>query len=511
MKSRNLFRVFAFFLAVLISPLSGILAQSNIVQTKYGKVEGTQEDNINIYRGIPFAAPPVGELRWKAPQAPASWTGVRKCTAFSASPIQPPPVPFLCWTREFIAPPSPLSEDCLYLNVWTDGTSGREKKPVFVWIYGGGFSSGSAACDVYDGKDYAKRGVVFVSINYRVGAIGFLAHPELTKEGNGTSGNYGLLDQVAALKWVKENIAAFGGDPSRVTIAGQSAGSMAVNALIVSPYAKGLFARAIAESGGILAEGLRPATLPDAEKAGLALQEKAGVKSIAELRALPADSILKLSANSGVLRFGPIRDGSFLPVELEKALSEGKFNHVDFMSGWVTGDGALFGTPKSSKEQFIKTIRDRYGKNADQLLTLLPHEDSLQAAKSLGLLTLVSFGALSPYKWSKYMPNSIYVYEFSHVPVDKPGFPNYGAFHTSEVPYALHTLHLWDRPWRPLDLSVEKTMSAYWINFIKTGNPNGSGLPKWEPYGTGITLELGDTVEEKKDLYKGILEAMTSK
>ncbi len=510
MTYRKLFSIFAFFLAIVMSPMKTIFGQSNIVQTKYGKIEGTQEDNISIYKGIPFAAPPVGELRWRAPQAPAPWTDIRKCTAFSASPIQPAPVPFLCWSREFIAPPSPLSEDCLYLNVWTGAASNKEKRPVFVWIYGGGFSSGSAACDVYDGKEYAKRGIVFVSINYRVGAIGFMAHPELTKEGNGTSGNYGLLDQVAALKWVNENIAAFGGDPSKVTIAGQSAGSMAVNALIATTHAKGLFIRAIAESGGILADGLRPATLPDAEKAGLSLQEKAGVKSIAALRALPADSILKLSASSGALRFGPIRDGSFLPVDLEKAFSEGKFNHVDFMSGWVTGDGALFGTPKSSKEEFIKTIHDRYGKNADQLLALLPHEDSGQVAKSLGQLTLMTFGVMSPYKWSKYMSKPVYVYEFSHVPVDKPGFPNYGAFHTSEVPFALHTLHMWDRPWQPLDLSMEKTMSTYWINFIKTGNPNGAGLPAWEPYGTGITMELGDTIEGKKDLYKGILGALTS-
>ena len=511
MRSRKSFFIFAFFIALMSGSMSPAIAQSDIVQTKYGKVEGTQEDNISIYRGIPFAAPPVGDLRWKAPQAPASWTGVKKCAAFSASPIQPTPVPFLCWSKEFIAPPSPLSEDCLYLNVWTGSTSGKEKRPVFVWIYGGGFSSGSAACDVYDGKEYAKRGIVFVSINYRVGALGFMAHPELTKEGNGTSGNYGLMDQVAALKWVKENIAAFGGDPSKVTIAGQSAGSMSVNALIATPYAKGLFERAIAESGGILSDALRLATLPDAEKSGLDLQQKAGAKSIAELRALPADSILKLSGNAGTLRFAPIRDGSFLPVDLEKAFSEGNFNHVDFMSGWVTGDGSLFGTPKSSKETFIKTINERYGKNADQLLTLLPHEDSLQAGKSIGQLTLIQFGVMSPYKWSKYMSRPIYVYEFSHVPVDKPGFPNYGAFHTSEVPFALHTLHLWDRPWQPLDLSVEKTMSGYWINFIKTGNPNGPGLPKWEPYGNGNTQEIGDTIGGRKDLYKEILVALSAK
>jgi para-nitrobenzyl esterase len=288
---------------------------------------------------------------------------------------------------------------------------------------------------------------------------------------------------------------------------------MAVNALIASPQAKGLFIRGIAESGGILSNGIRLGTLSAAEKIGIEVQEKAGVKSIAALRALPADSILKLSAGNpgGGLRFAPILDGSFLPVDLEKAFSEGKFNKVDFMTGWVTGDGALFGAPKSSKEDFIKEMQKRYGKNADQVLSLMPHEDSLQAAKSLGQLTLISFGVMSPYKWSQYMSKPIYVYEFSHVPVDKPGFPNYGAFHTSEVPYALHTLHLWDRPWQPLDLSIENTMSSYWINFIKTGNPNGAGLPKWDAYNSGITLELGDNIEGKKDLYKPILVAVTSK
>ena len=346
------------------------------------------------------------------------------------------PVPFFCWTAEFIAPPAPLSEDCLYLNVWTAASSPGEKRPVFVWIYGGGFSSGSAACAIYDGKKYAKKGVVFVSINYRVGALGFMASAELSKEGNGVSGNYGLMDQVAALKWVKENIAAFGGDPSNVTIGGQSAGAMSVNALLASPSAKGLFQRAIIESGGLLG-GLKTSSLEDAEKTGAALEQKLGSKNLNELRALSADTILQISQGMGMLRFAPVLDGNFLPVDLTKTFSEGKFNQVPFLAGWVTGDGILFGSGNTTPEAFIKRINESYGKKAPALLGLLPHGNTEEASKSQATLNLINFGVLSPYRLSNYNSKPAWIYEFSHVPVEKPGFPDYGAFHTSEVPYAL--------------------------------------------------------------------------
>jgi para-nitrobenzyl esterase len=486
---------------------TNVFGQNPAVVTSYGTIEGLRHEGVNIYKGIPFAAPPVGELRWKAPEPPASWKGVKKCVAFSASPIQSLPVPFSCWTEEFIAPPSPLSEDCLYLNVWTSASDSKEKRPVFVWIYGGGFVSGSAACAIYDGEDYAKRGIVFVSINYRVGALGFMAHPELTKEAKGISGNYGLLDQVAALKWVKENIAAFGGDPGNVTIAGQSAGAMSVNALIASPLATGLFQKAIAESGGILG-GFAFSDLGKAEQGGEALQKALGVASLAAMRALPADSILHASAKLGGIRFSPILDGTVLPSNIENAFQEGHFNKVIFMSGWVTGDGALFGSQKPTKDQFIKTIHDRYGNKADKLLTLLPHETADEGGKSMSELTMVSFAVASPSKLAAYNPQPSYVYEFSHVPVDKPGFPNYGAFHTSEVPYALHTLHLWHRPWKELDYSIENMMSSYWINFIKTGDPNGKGLPKWNRFKQDSFLQIGDVVSERPNVYKELVQIL---
>jgi para-nitrobenzyl esterase len=437
---------------------------------------------------------------------------------FSASPIQAKPVPFLCWSKEFIAPPAPLSEDCLYLNVWTGALLASEKRPVFVWIYGGGFISGSAGCDIYDGLEYAKKGIVFVSINYRVGSLGFMAHPELTKEGNGSSGNYGLMDQVAALQWVKKNIAAFGGDPSNVTIGGQSAGSISVYALIASPSARGLFQRAIAESGGIFGS-FKMSTLEEGEKTGIALQEKLHADNLKAMRSLPADSIL--SASSGIneagryqsdLHFAPVRDGDFLPADFYKAFSEGKFNQVGFLGGWVTDEMTMFGKENISKEKFIQTVDEEYGGKAEKLMTLLPHADSAEASASLVELHLLSFAVTSPYLMSRYNSRPVYIYEFSHVPVDKPGFPNYGAFHTADVPFALDNLHTWDRPWRESDYSIEKDMSAYWIQFIRNGNPNVSGLPRWEPYKAGMTQEFGDhhLVSQKKDLYKQLLETITA-
>ncbi len=379
-----------------------------------------------------------------------------------------------------------------------------------MWIYGGGFISGSAGCAIYDGLEYAKKGIVFVSINYRVGALGFMAHPELTKEGNGSSGNYGLMDQVAALRWVKENIAAFGGDPSNVTIGGQSAGSISMYALIASPSARGLFHRAIAESGGIFGS-FQIGTLEEGEKTGIALQQKLHVDNLKAMRSLPADSILSASPGWNGPHFGPVRDGTFLPADFYKAFSEGKFNSVDFLGGWVTDELTMFGIEKTSKEKFMQTVHEEYGGKAEKLIALLPHADSAEASASLVELHLISFGVTSPYMMSRYNARPNYIYEFSHVPVDKPGFPNYGAFHTADVPFALDNLHTWDRPWRASDYATEKSMSAYWIQFIRTGNPNVTGLPRWDPYKTGMTLEIGDDlISQKKDLYRELLEAITA-
>ena len=247
----------------------------------------------------------------------------------------------------------------------------NEKRPVFVWIYGGGFSSGSAACAIYDGEEMAKKGIVFVSINYRVGPFGFMAHPELSKEQNNASGNYGLMDQVAALQWVQKNIAAFGGDPGRVTIAGQSAGSMSVNALLASPLAKGLFHGAILQSGGLLGNRI-PATLNNAEAIGVELQKKTGAANMNELRKKSADEILKASQSLGALRMGLTLDGYVLPTDIIDHFKEGKHNNVPLMMGWVTGDALLFGKPDISAEKFIQQANEKYGTNAAAYLKVFP-------------------------------------------------------------------------------------------------------------------------------------------
>jgi len=486
-----------------------IKAQVPIVKTLNGSVSGSSQGEINIFKGIPFASPPVGELRWKAPHPVANWSGVRKCISFSASPYQPKPEPFLCWSVEFIAPPEPLSEDCLYLNIWTVAKNSNERRPVFVWIYGGGLTSGSAACAIYDGEEMAKRGIVFVSINYRVGPFGFMANPELSKEQKNASGNYGIMDQIAALQWVQKNIAAFGGDPGHVTIAGQSAGSISVNALLASPLAKGLFQGAILQSGGILGSHM-VASLQDAEAIGAALQKKTGAGSLEELRKKPADEILKASQSLGSMRMGLTSDGYVLPKDINAYFKEGKQNDVPVIMGWVSGDAMLFGKPDITAEKFTERAKEKYGADATEYLKIFPAKNNEQAQASQLEINLLSFAAYPAYLLAGFDNKPTFIYQSSFVPTDKPGFPNYGAFHTSEVPYALHTLHTWKRPWQKRDFDMEALMSDYWIQFIKTGYPNVSGLPVWKPYTRteGAILEIDSVTALKPGFFKNEFEIM---
>ncbi len=476
----------------------------NIIQTANGKVEGYAKENVRIFKSIPFAAPPVGEFRWKAPQPVQNWTGVKKCTEFSASPIQNKPQPFSCWTEEFIAKPEPLSEDCLYLNVWTTAKSAKEKQPVIVWIYGGGLNSGSANCDIYDGEEMAKKGVVFVSINYRVGVMGFMAHPELSKEsGYNSSGNYGFLDQIAALKWVQRNIAAFGGDPNNVTIAGQSAGAFSVNAMIASPLAKGLFHKAIPQSGGLLSNRFSQ-NLAESEQQGLKFMEKINCTSIAELRKKSANELQQASNLQGFGRFGTTMDGYVLPTNIFEHFKKGLHNQVPIMTGWVTGDGGLMGVPKTTLDEYKKEAQTKYGAKVDEFLKIFPASTDEEAKEAKLKQGLFGFAGMPSHLLAIYTNKPAYLYQFSHVPPDKANFPNYGAFHTSEVPYALHTLHTWKRDWQQLDKELENTMASYWVNFAKTGNPNGVGLPTWQTYDkqTGNILEFGDKTALKAGLFK---------
>lgn len=470
------------------------------VRTDSGMVSGrTDAHGVTSYLGIPFAAPPVGNLRWRAPQPVAPWKGVLQADQFGASCMEDEVGVRLPWTREFMTQ-GPISEDCLYLNVWTAYPGSREKHPVMVFIYGGGFNEGSSAVAVYNGANLAREGVVMVTLNYRVGALGFLAYPALTAESaHHSSGNYGLLDQIAALRWVHQNIAAFGGDPENVTIFGQSAGAMSVGYLIESPLAEGLFAHAIAESGlGLFPGSLSRnsgTTLAEAEQRGEKYAEARGAHSLAELRAIPAADFFKpIPGSRGGMAGrpgGPDIDGWVIP---QQPLA----HEVPLINGMVAGDIALisgFGmsAPKTVAE-YEAYAQKTYGDMAAEFLKLYPVKKDSDIAAALKA-SETNRARVSMYLWnagqSKRGP--VHTYYFDRA-IPWPQHPEFGAFHTSEVPYIFQTISLLNRPWKPIDFRVSRLMSAYWTNFAKTGNPNGPNLPNWPEYNPNshTTMELGE-------------------
>ncbi|GMQ29219.1 carboxylesterase/lipase family protein [Algoriphagus confluentis] len=474
---------------------SPIQIQVESVKVEGGLISGKTDETgeIKIFKGIPFAAPPLGDLRWKAPQPVTPWTDVKSCIENPPAPMQNPPVPFFAWTEEFLIPKEPISEDCLYLNVWTAAERADEKRPVLVWIYGGGFSSGGNTVPLYDGEDLAKKGIVVVALNYRIGMLGFLAHPKLSAENpDQTSGNYGLLDQIAGLEWIKKNIAAFGGDPNKVTIAGQSAGAFSVNALVVSPKAKGLFHQAIAQSGGMFSRGTGLISgLQGAEERGKQLTDTLGI-SLAELRELPADSLLKLPG-----RFGPVVDGKVLP-SVRQAFEEGSFSDVPLLTGW-NADDRVSGNPPTTTAEFKANAKKQYGGRAGEYLELFPAGNEVELEETLKTIGVLGFG-FQNYTWARMQTEKgqkdAYLYYFTRVP---PGEPNYGAFHSAEFSYALHTLKNWNRPFEQVDYDLEKIMSTYWVNFVKSGNPNGSDLPEWPVFDPAnpLVIELGPEVKTR--------------
>jgi len=470
------------------------------VQVEGGMITGTTNagGDIQIFKGIPFAAPPVSDLRWKAPQPVIQWTGEKKCLDFGASPMQNIPSPFGPWSEAWLIPKSPISEDCLYLNVWTGAKLASERKPVIVWIYGGGFSSGGAGVPLYDGEALAKKGIVFVSINYRVGVFGFLAHPELTKESvSHSSGNYGLQDQIAGIKWVQKNISAFGGDPDNITIAGQSAGSMSVNCLVASPLCKGLFRRAIAESGASFVSSpiRKTTTLVQAESAGLQFAQSFNAKTITELRKIPADELLKKQFASG-----PIVDGYVLPQSIAEIFAAGKQNDVGLLTGWNEDDGVVFGKPKTALE-FKTQAQLLYGPNATRFLKFYPATNDKEAAASQANLSRDEIFGVQNYTWANIQADhskfKVWLYRFTRKLPATGEYIKYGAFHSGEIPYAYDNLSLVLRcPWISVDYSLAKNMSSYWVNFAGTGNPNGHGLPPWPSYNTKEfqTMLLGSKI-----------------
>ena len=491
-------------LILLISILPVLLcAQGPTVPTKNGTIAGTysSDNRIQVFKGIPFAAPPVGDLRWQAPQAVADWEGVKACKEFGPSPVQGKPRPFMFWSEEFLIPESPIDEDCLYLNVWTGAEEPTEKRPVLVYIYGGGFRSGGSGCPIYDGEAMARKGVVFVSINYRVGVFGFFAHPELTAESpNQTSGNYALLDMIAGLEWVQENIAAFGGDPDNVTIAGQSAGAFGISFLATTPLAKGLFHRAIAESGGsFLQSRLGPGlTLAMAEAQGVEFARTAlNCESLSELRAKPAEAILQ--AQGGLS--GPVVDGYVLPAANMEMYKQQKQHDVPILLGW-NGDDKLIPAARPAAE-FRASMEERFGEQADRFFDLYPADSEAAAERAQFDLSRDETFGMQVYAWAKlqreYGDAPVFLYNFNRQIPARSEETDFGAFHSGEIVYAYDNLHTLDRPWEPIDHKIADIMSDYWVNFAKTGNPNGKGLPKWKAFrpGKASTLIIDTTIRTR--------------
>jgi para-nitrobenzyl esterase len=461
------------------------------VQTDGGQVEGTSEDGVTVYRGIPFAAPPVGERRWQPPQPAAKWPGVRKAEQFAASCYQPSAANPILGASALT-----VSEDCLYLNVWTPAKSPSERLPVMVWIYGGGFIGGSTALPLYSGEQLAKKGVIVVSVAYRIGPLGFLAHPELSAESKRrVSGNYGLLDQIAGLQWVQRNIAAFGGDPRRVTIFGESAGGIAVSMLAASPLAQGLFHGAISESGGSFGPTRTPPDmgenlelLADAERAGLATAQRAGAKSLAELRKLSADAVWK--ANPLVNMSWPVVDGWAIPDDQYKLYRAKRYNDTPVLIGTNSNEGGLF-PAAPSREAYVAGVKKRYGPHADNVLKAYPADEARWAQSSRDLNRDVGF-AWHTWVWATLQAQTgkspAFVYYFNHKPPRAEGSPFKnapGAIHADEMVYVFQHLDQQKLPWTAADRATSEAMATYWTNFAKRGDPNGAGVANWPAFAAG--------------------------
>ena len=485
----------AVLLGITLAP-GAVAGITDPVRVEQGQLAGTsgRRPDVRVYKGIPFARPPVGELRWKPPEPPASWPGVRPATQFANACMQ---TPVTQSSLNGPAPP-PVSEDCLYLNIWTPAQSADDRLPVMVWIHGGGFERGTAAAVGYDGENLARKGAVVVTINYRLGIIGFLALPELTAESSHhASGNYGLMDQIAALQWVQKNIAAFGGDTTRVTIFGQSAGSVSVNVLMASPLAKGLFARAIGESGGSFGPMV---TLADAEKKGLQVASALGITKevLPSLRAKPADDLVPSKANS---EMGDIVDGWVLPQSVSAIFAAGKQNDVPVIVGNNANEGGnLAPLPNGtiSSADFAAQARKDFGSSADKFLQIYPAATDDQAVASHFASFRDEFFSWEMRTWArletKTMHHNAYRYYFTRVPPG-PG-SRLGAFHGAEMAYVFQNY-----PFRLFYQDVDKRLgddiASYWVNFARTGDPNGPGLPQWPAYDASKddSLELNDQIK----------------
>jgi len=485
----------------VVSALAVSAEGNDTVRLDSGSIAGIvgSSPEMRIFKGIPFAAPPLADLRWRAPQPAPHWDGVRKTDKFGP----------VCMQNSAGPNAQLASEDCLYLNVWTAAKSIAEKRPVMVWIYGGGFSGGSASLPDYDGEALAKKGAVVVTFNYRLGALGFFSHPELTKESDRRgAANFGLMDSVAVLQWVQKNIAAFGGDPKRVTIFGESAGAAMVADLMATPQAKGLFQRAIGESSSWTTGSIgRMMTLAQAEQAGVKLAEALGANSLAEMRAKPADAVLKAGRGSG-----PVIDGFMLPEDVGTVFAQGKQHDVPLLVGSNKDEGTFF-LQATTADAFTQQSRRRFADLSDSFLKLYPasSNDEANASALTAFRDEVGFVMRN---WArletKTGKSKAYVYYFVHEPPVVPGFKaggrGRGATHTAEIPYVFENQG--NRPWTDVDRQLSDTMSSYWVNFASNGDPNGKGLPKWPAFDARKNpnpLVLGDKVEVGPSLTEGQL------
>lgn len=479
--------------AVLAFPLSVHAGQpTSPVKVTGGRIVGTQADGIKIFKGIPFAAPPVGELRWRLPQAVQPWKGVRKARDFAPACAQT-----AAWMAE------PKSEDCLYLNVWAPEHAKR--LPVIVWIHGGGYYGGSGSQAIYDGVNLARRGAVVVTVNYRLGILGFFAHPELSAESpQHAAGSQAIHDHIAALRWVKANIASFGGDPGLVTIVGESAGGASIIALSTSPLANGLFHRAIAQSGSwalpFNAAERGAYDRQRAEAKGWAAARTLGAARLADLRKLSVEQLHKVD-------WWPqtVVDGYLLKDDMDTVYRQRRHNDVPLMVGWNAEEGkdlagALLGTGDFTADNHRSLVARLLGHApSEALLAAYPGATDAQAKASINQLMNDWWGWRSVY-WAslqawhgKHKP---YVYFYAHEPAPPAGPCHYacGIGHGVEIQYVFDNLHLDKRPWRPADRQLATRLADTWVRFARSGSPNGSGLPAWPAYtGTGASiLRIGD-------------------
>jgi para-nitrobenzyl esterase len=525
MKRVAFFVVLGGVIAAIAQPSAMIPEQVRIDTGLLAGTVATGQPSVRVFKGIPFAAPPLGENRWRAPLPAAKWEGVRKADAFgapcaaggdggrgggrgaapggtaAASPAQAPPAA----AAPQVPPREPArSEDCLYANVWTSASSPNDKRPVMVWIYGGAFRGGSGGLAWYDGENLAAKGPVIVTFNYRLGSLGFFAHPDLAKEaGHAGSGNYGMMDAIAMLQWVKRNVAAFGGDPSNVTVAGESAGAIMVGALVGSPQAKGLFTRAIAESGGWM--GLMMGRMQQASTAeanGVKAMQGLGVSTIAELRAKPINE-LNIPGGAGL-----VVDGYLIPEDLSYTFQAGKQNAVDVLTGSnkdeanfgvCPGAGGRGGGASLTADAFRANAQRRFGDATDAYVKLyaVTSDADAQTAAHVACADEINWNMR---QWAAVQASKgkkAYTYFFTRIQTVNGQPSPQGATHTAEISFA------WNNPkgqanqtWNDIDLRLADQMSSYWVNFIAKGDPNGNGLPHWPEFkdlSNGKVMVFGDT------------------